>query len=106
VADGVRHDGRLTVARPLTVLRYIFLGGAMRLHTSALLRHLAPASVPTARTGLTSPRSRTCYRFEDVRDRADDILGGLEDGSMPCDGSWPADRIPTFRKWIGDGKRP
>ena len=46
------------------------------------------------------------HRFEDVRDRADDILGRLADGSMPCDGSWPADRIETFRKWIGDGKRP
>jgi hypothetical protein len=46
------------------------------------------------------------HRFEDVRDHADDIRDRLEDGSMPCDGSWPADRIATFRKWIDDGKRP
>ena len=42
------------------------------------------------------------HRFEDVRDHA---LARLTDGSMPCDGSWPPDRIATFRKWIDDGKR-
>jgi hypothetical protein len=44
--------------------------------------------------------------FEDVRDRADDILRRLKDGSMPCDGNWPPDRIATFQKWIDDGKLP
>lgn len=46
------------------------------------------------------------HRYEDVRDRADGILARLEDGSMPCDGSWPPDRITTFRRWIEDGKQP
>ncbi len=46
------------------------------------------------------------HRFEDVRDHANSILARLVDGSMPCDGSWPPDRIATFRKWIEDGKRP
>ena len=46
------------------------------------------------------------HKFEDVRDRADSILAVLNDGSMPCDGSWPPDRIAKFRKWIDDGKRP
>lgn len=46
------------------------------------------------------------HKFEDVRDRADDILARLNDGSMPCDGSWPPDRIAKFQKWIDDGKQP
>jgi hypothetical protein len=46
------------------------------------------------------------HKFEDVRDRADDILARLQDGSMPCDGSWPPDRIAKFQKWIDDGKQP
>ena len=46
------------------------------------------------------------HLFEDVRDRADAILAVLVDGSMPCDGSWPPDRIAIFRKWIEDGKQP
>lgn len=46
------------------------------------------------------------HRFEDVRDRADDILARLEDGSMPCDGSWSEEKIAMFRQWIEDGKQP
>ena len=46
------------------------------------------------------------HKSEDVRDRADAILAVLVDGSMPCDGSWPPDRIAIFRKWIEDGKQP
>jgi rubrerythrin len=46
------------------------------------------------------------HKFEDIRDRADAILAVLVDGSMPCDGSWPPDRIAIFRKWIEDGKQP
>jgi hypothetical protein len=46
------------------------------------------------------------HKYEDVRDRADAILAVLSDGSMPCDGSWPPERIATFRKWIEDGKLP
>lgn len=46
------------------------------------------------------------HRFEDVRDHADSILDRLNRGDMPCDGSWPAGRIATFRKWIEDGKLP
>ena len=39
-------------------------------------------------------------RFEDVRDHATAIAGRLSDGSMPCDGPWPADRIALFQRWI------
>jgi len=46
------------------------------------------------------------HRYEDVRDRADAIAARLDDGTMPCDGSWPPDRIAMFRSWIEDGKRP
>lgn len=46
------------------------------------------------------------HKFEDVRDWADSILERLEDGSMPCDGNWPADRIAKFKQWIAEGKQP
>jgi hypothetical protein len=35
----------------------------------------------------------------DVRSNADAILERIEDGSMPCDGEWPADQIERFRSW-------
>lgn len=36
---------------------------------------------------------------QDVRRNADGILKRLEDGTMPCDGAWPAERIEQFRRW-------
>ncbi len=46
------------------------------------------------------------HSHQDVSARADAILARLSDGSMPCDGPWPPDRIALFEKWIEDGKRP
>lgn len=41
-----------------------------------------------------------------VSESADRILSRLEDGSMPCDGAWPPQRIAKFTEWIADGKLP
>lgn len=41
--------------------------------------------------------------YEDVRDNADEIYERLEDGSMPCDGGWPADQVARFKAWIDAG---
>lgn len=43
------------------------------------------------------------WSYQDVSDNAQDILERLEDGSMPCDGEWPAEQIETFRRWIDAG---
>jgi hypothetical protein len=43
---------------------------------------------------------------EDVTARAADILQRLEDGTMPCDGAWPAERITVFRRWAETGTAP
>ena len=43
------------------------------------------------------------WSYEDVKESADDILGVLEAGSMPCDGSWPAEQVAAFRAWIDAG---
>ena len=39
----------------------------------------------------------------DVAENSQAILGRLEDGSMPCDQSWPEERVALFRQWIDDG---
>lgn len=44
------------------------------------------------------------WAYEDVSQNADVILERLEDGSMPCDGAWPPERIAVFRRWVADGK--
>jgi hypothetical protein len=44
------------------------------------------------------------WSYADVSDHADAILGVLEQGSMPCDGAWGADRVEEFRSWVKEGK--
>jgi len=39
----------------------------------------------------------------DVRTHATEILRRLENGTMPCDGAWPQDRIQLVRRWIASG---
>jgi hypothetical protein len=44
--------------------------------------------------------------YEDVRDNAEPIYERLADGTMPCDGAWPADDVQRFRTWIDNGFAP
>jgi truncated hemoglobin YjbI len=44
------------------------------------------------------------WSHEDVSAHADAILTKLREGSMPCDGSWPSDRVKTFERWVAAGK--
>jgi hypothetical protein len=44
------------------------------------------------------------WRYDDVAGNADAILARLQEGSMPCDGAWPADRVDVFRRWVEGGK--
>ena len=41
--------------------------------------------------------------YEDVRSHAEVIYARLDDGTMPCDGPWPDDRIERFRRWLEQG---
>ncbi|HYK27592.1 MAG TPA: ferritin-like domain-containing protein [Streptosporangiaceae bacterium] len=43
------------------------------------------------------------WSYDDVRTRAADILTRLQDGSMPCDGAWPAAKVQVFRNWTETG---
>ena len=44
--------------------------------------------------------------YEDVKAKAESIYSRLEDGSMPCDESWPKERVATFKRWIDEGMEP
>jgi hypothetical protein len=41
--------------------------------------------------------------YEDVRTNAEPIYERLANGSMPCDGAWPADQVERFRGWVDAG---
>ena len=44
--------------------------------------------------------------YEHVRAQATEIYAHLENGSMPCDGAWPAENIALFKQWMEDGMAP
>ena len=40
------------------------------------------------------------WSVNDVRRHAPAILKRLENGTMPCDGRWPEERVNVFRSWV------
>jgi truncated hemoglobin YjbI len=46
------------------------------------------------------------WAYDDVTQNAHAILERLSDGSMPCDGAWPKERIDAFAKWVSTGMQP
>jgi truncated hemoglobin YjbI len=44
------------------------------------------------------------WSYGDVSTHADAILQQLGDGTMPCDGVWPQERVAVFRRWVQAGK--
>jgi len=44
--------------------------------------------------------------YDDVRGNAEAIYERLADGSMPCDGGWPAEDVQRFRTWIDNDSPP
>ena len=44
--------------------------------------------------------------YDDVKTHAEAIYSRLEDGSMPCDESWPKEQVAKFKQWMDDGMMP
>jgi len=40
---------------------------------------------------------------DDVAEHSDAILERLREGTMPCDGAWPAEDIALFERWVEAG---
>jgi CDGSH-type Zn-finger protein/truncated hemoglobin YjbI len=45
------------------------------------------------------------WSYEDVKQHAQAILERLANGSMPCDGAWPREKVEMFRRWLESGMR-
>lgn len=44
--------------------------------------------------------------YDDVARHAPEILERVRNGSMPCDSTWPQDRVEAFAQWIAAGMAP
>ena len=64
--------------------------------------HVKPLFREQDRVSMTS--AFDLWSHDDVSRHADAILNRLQDGSMPCDGAWPQERIEIFEGWIAAGK--
>jgi hypothetical protein len=67
-------------------------------------RDVKPLFRERDRGSMVSVAKFDLWSRDDVAEHADAILGRLEDGSMPCDQSWPADQVALFRRWVDAGK--
>ena len=45
------------------------------------------------------------WAYDDVKEHAADILERVKNGSMPCDGAWPAEYVDAFTRWVTTGMR-
>jgi hypothetical protein len=43
------------------------------------------------------------WSYDDVRKHAEQIVQRLRDGTMPCDGAWPKEKVDVFQRWIDTG---
>jgi hypothetical protein len=43
------------------------------------------------------------WKFEDVRDDAENIYERVLDGTMPCDVQWAPHQVALLRSWIDTG---
>ena len=43
------------------------------------------------------------WSYDDVRDNAHAILERIKAGTMPCDGTWPAEWVEAFERWTRTG---
>ncbi len=58
-----------------------------------------------------SDRKSMSFAFDlwsqaDVQAHAAGVLGRLRDGTMPCDGAWPQEKIEVFQRWTESGFQP
>lgn len=64
--------------------------------------HIKPLFRPRDRQSMTF--AFDLWDVDDVRSNADTILGRLRQGTMPCDGGWPSDKVDLFGRWIATGR--
>jgi hypothetical protein len=48
-------------------------------------------------------RAFDLWAYDDVVQHASAIAGKLHEGSMPCDGAWPEEKLATFDRWVDGG---
>lgn len=67
-------------------------------------RDIKPLFREKDRTSMS--RAFDLWSATDVAVHGQAILARLQDGSMPCDGAWPAEQVDVFKRWTESGFQP
>lgn len=43
------------------------------------------------------------WAYDEVKHNAHAILERVRNGSMPCDGAWPEEKVDAFDRWVNTG---
>jgi hypothetical protein len=64
--------------------------------------HVKPLFRPRDRESMQSHFD--LWSYDDVSVQAGAIVARLRDGTMPCDGAWPAEQVDLLERWVDAGK--
>jgi len=67
-------------------------------------RDIKPLFRESDRTAMS--KAFDLWSLEDVTAHGEAIATQLKNGTMPCDGAWPATNVEIFKKWLGEGALP
>ena len=48
-------------------------------------------------------RAFDLWSYSDVQTHATAIAERVKNGTMPCDGAWPPERVSLFERWVEEG---
>ena len=72
--------------------------------TVSFVAHIKPLFREHDRKSMA--RAFDLWSEADVQAHAAAILDRLSNGTMPCDGAWPAEKVEVFRRWTETGFQP
>jgi hypothetical protein len=67
-------------------------------------RDIKPLFRESDRTAMS--KAFDLWSATDVAAHGDAIVARLREGSMPCDGPWPAGQVDVVSRWLDDGAQP
>jgi hypothetical protein len=67
-------------------------------------RDIKPLFRESDRTAMS--KAFDLWSAADVAAHGDAIVARLREGSMPCDGPWPAGQVEVVSRWLDGGAQP
>ena len=70
---------------------------------SAIAPQVIAGRLPVRPTKARRRSRATIWSYDDVNANADAILAAVRGGSMPCDATWPSEKVNLLQRWVDKG---